>query len=175
MRRKWALSLTLAATMVLSACGQTLEEQASAGMRAAETTFEAVANETNTTFGQLELYMPKDFTIEQGIDEANYTVVNKDNMYILFVNTNEATDSQLFYDILKEDTSKEIIEENTFEADGKFGFSAITKASDETSELVVSIGGVKLSTVSKNKNLDEKLIEMMQIVQSVRVVEQAKS
>ena len=174
MKRKWALGLTLAATTVLSACGQTIEEQASAGMLAAETTFEAAANETNRTFGQLALYMPKDFTIEQGIDEANYTLVNNDDMYILFVNMNEAKDSQLSYDLLKEDASKEIIEEDTFETDGKFGFSAIVKASDETSELVVSIGGVKLSTISKNKNLDKKLIEMMRIVQSVRVVEQAK-
>ncbi|MER1986960.1 MAG: hypothetical protein ABS948_13820 [Solibacillus sp.] len=174
MRRKWALGLTLAVTMVLGACGQTIEEQATAGMSAAETTFEAQANDANTTFGQIKLYMPNGFTIEQGIDQANYTLINKENMYILFVNVHEPTDSQLLYDILKEDASKEIIGEDTFETDGVFGFSAITKASDETSELIVSVGGVKLTTISKNKNLDNKLAEMMQIVQSVRIVEQAK-
>lgn len=174
MKRRWVLGLTLATALVLSACGKTVEEQADAGMMAAETTFEAAVNETNTTLGQIELYMPKGYTIEKGIDEANYTVMNKEDMYILFVNIHETTDSQLLYDILKEDTSKEMIKAETFETEGVFGFSAITKATEETSELIVSIGGVKLTTISPNKNLDDKLAEMMQIVQSVRVVEQEK-
>lgn len=174
MKRKWVLGLALATMTVLSACGQTIEEQAAAGIIAAETTFEAASNETNTAFGQIELYMPKGFTIEQGIDEANYTLINKEDTYILFVNVHETTDSQLLYDILKEDASKEMIKADTFETDGLFGFSAITKATEESSELIVSIGGVKLTTISKNKSLDEKLAEMMQIVQSVRIVEQEK-
>lgn len=174
MKRKWILGLTLSTAIILSACGQTVEEQASAGMVAAEATFEAAVNETNTTFSQIELYIPNGFAIEQGIDEANYTLINKNETYILFVNEQETADSQLLYGILKEDASKEIISEDTFETDGIFGFSAVMKASDETSELIVSIGGVKLTTISKNKNLDEKLGQMMQIVQSVSVVEQEK-
>lgn len=174
MKRKWALGLALAATMMLSACGQTVEEQATAGIIAAEATFEGQVTETNAKVGQIELYMPNDFTIEKGIDEANYTVFYEEDTYILFVNIHETTDSKLLYEILQEDTTKEIIDEDTFETDGIFGFSMITKASENTSELTVSIGGVKLSTISENKNLDSKLAEMMQIVQSVRVVEQEK-
>lgn len=174
MNRKWIVSLIGAATIVLAGCNQTIEEQASAGMLAVETTFEAQSNIANKLIGQIELYMPKGFTIEQGIDASNYTVKNGEAMYILFVNENETSDSQLLHGILLEDKSKKIIEEKTFETDGLFGFSAITEVDEETSELIVSIGGTKLTTISSNKHVDEKLAGMMQIVQSVNVVEQEK-
>lgn len=174
MNRKWALGMVMVAVLALVGCNQTVEEQASAGMLAAETTFEKEASKVNKTYGQVELYLPKGFAIEQGIDEANFILTHDEDIYILFVNEHETEDSRLLYEILQEDASKEVIQEKTFETDGVFGFSAIISAAEETSELVVSIGGAKLTTISANKNLDEKLAEMMQIVQSVNIIKSEK-
>lgn len=172
MKRKWIpILLVMISMLVLSACGKTVEEQASQGIENAETVFTSEPNEANKSIGHIELYLPKGFNIEKGIDEANYTVVNGKDSYILFVNSNEPEDSRLHFDILKQDTKANIIQEKTFETDGVFGFSAVNKQSEENYELIVSVGGVKLTTLSNDKKIDNKLQQMMEIVQSVKVID----
>ncbi|MEK5185973.1 hypothetical protein MKY51_12755 [Solibacillus sp. FSL R5-0691] len=171
MGRKWIhLFLLTSIVVILSACSQTVEEQAQAGMENAETIFSSETNEANKTIGHIELYLPKGYSIEKGIDELNYTILNGKDSYILFVNQNEPEDSRLQYDLLKQENKNEIVEEKTFEEDGHFGFSAVTKLPEEKYELIVNIGGVKLSTISEDKKMDDKIKEMMEIVKSVKVV-----
>ena len=171
MNRTWIHILLVAAcVLVLSACGKTVEEKATAGIESAETVFEHGPDETNKAIGHIELYLPTGFNIEKGIDESNYTVVNGKNSYILFVNPHEQEDSQLHYDLLKNDAKNNIIQEKTFEKEGVFGFSAVSQQDEETYELVVSVGGVKISTLSDKKKIDEKLQSMMEIAKSVKVV-----
>ena len=172
MKRKWIpILLVMISMLVLSACGKTVEEQASQGIENAETVFTSEPNEANKSIGHIELYLPKGFSIEKGIDEANYTVVNGKDSYILFVNSNEPEDSRLHFDILTQDTKANIIQEKTFETDGVFGFSAVNKQSEENYELIVSVGGVKLTTLSNDKKIDNKLQQMMEIVRSVKLLD----
>ena len=171
MSRKWIHAFLLTSLVViLSACSQTVEEQAQAGMQNAETMFSSESNEANKTIGHIELYLPKGYSIEKGIDELNYTILNGKDSYILFVNQNEPEDSRLQYDLLKQENKNEIVEEKTFESDGQFGFSAVTKFPEEKYELIVNLGGVKLSTISEDKKIDDKIQEMMEIVKTVKVV-----
>lgn len=171
MSRKWIHAFLLTSLVViLSACSQTVEEQAQAGMENAETMFSSKPNEANKKIGHIELYLPKGYSIEKGIDELNYTILNGKDSYILFVNQNEPEDSQLQYDLLKQENKNEIVEEKTFESDGQFGFSAVTKFPEEKYELIVNLGGVKLSTISEDKKIDDKIQEMMEIVKTVKVV-----
>ena len=100
----------------------------------------------------------------------NYTILKGKYSYILFVNQNEPEDSRLQYDLLKQENKNEIVEEKTFESDGQFGFSAVTKFPEEKYELIVNLGGVKLSTISEDKKIDDKIQEMMEIVKTVKVV-----
>lgn len=171
MNQKWiqvaVISISL---LVLAGCGQTVEEQVIAGMESAESIFSNEPTETNKSIGHIELYLPKGYGIEKGIDESNYMLVNDKDSYILFVNPNETEDSQLHYNLVKDNPNNEIIKDQTFETDGVFGFLAVVKQSEEKYELVVSVGGIKLSTISENKKLDNKLQEMMEIVQSVRII-----
>lgn len=172
MNRKWIHIVFVAAcVLVLSACGKTVEEKATTGIENAESIFTSGPNETNKSIGHIKLYLPSGFNIEKGIDESNYTVVNGKESYILFVNPNETEDSQLHYELLKNDKKNDIIEDKTFEKDGVFGFSAVNKQHEETYELVVSVGGVKISTISDQKKIDEKLQYMMEIAKSVQLVD----
>ncbi|MGN7478029.1 hypothetical protein ACTHOQ_09240 [Solibacillus silvestris] len=172
MNRKWIRAVLLSAiVVVLTGCNQTIEEQALAGMENAETIFKSEPNEVNKTIGHIELYLPKGYSIEKGIDELNYTILNGKDSYILFVNPNETEDSQLHYDILKQDSKNKIVQEQTFQKDGVFGFSAVVEQSEEKYELIVNVGGVKLSTISADKKLDSKIQEMMEIVQTVNVIQ----
>lgn len=172
MNRKWIHMIVLVLTMsVLTACGQSVEEQATAGMDNAETIFNSKPTATNESIGHIKLYLPKGYSIEKGIDESNYTIVHGKDSYILFVNPYETEDSQLHYLILKEDLKGEMIQEKTFQAEGVFGFSAVISQPEEEYQLVVSVGGVKFTTISKDKKIDDKLQEMMQIVRSIHVIE----
>ena len=172
MNHRWIHVFVFVMTMaLLAACGQTVEEQATSGMDNAETVFNSKPTATNKSIGHIELYLPKGYEIEKGIDELNYTIVHGKDSYILFVNPNETADSQLHYSILKDDLKGEMIQEKTFQADGVFGFSAIVSHDESQYQLVVSVGGVKLTTISEDKKIDNKLQKMMQIVRSVRIVE----
>lgn len=175
MSRKWIqLFLLSAIVIVLSACNQTVEEQASIGMENAETIFNSEPNEVNKAIGQIELYLPKSYSIEKGIDALNYTILSGKDSYILFVNANEAQDSQLQYDILKQDGKNDIVQHQTFEKNGVFGFSAVIQQTEDKYEIIVNVGGVKISTISANKKIDQKIQHMMEIVQSVKVIDEEK-
>lgn len=160
--------------LIVSGCNQSVEEQVSAGLENTKTTFESKPKEPNEMIGQIELFIPKGYGIEKGIDELNYTLVNGKDSYILFVNLHEPKDSQLHYTILKEDPNIKIVQEEIYKADDMFGFSSVIEREEKQYELVVSIGGVKLTTLSENKKIDQKLQEMMEIVQSVRTIDSSK-
>ena len=172
MNRKWIhAAVLIVGILVLSACSQSVEEQALAGMENAETVFSSEPKEVNKTIGHIELYLPAGYSIEKGIDDLNYTILNGKDSYILFVNQNETNDSQLHYDIFKNESTSEIVQEKTFQSDGMFGFSGVIKLPEGKYELIANIGGVKLSTISEDKKLDSKIQEMMEIVQTVNVIE----
>ncbi|MEK4230373.1 hypothetical protein [Solibacillus sp. FSL H8-0538] len=170
MNRKWIHGILIGlAILSLAGCGKSVEEQVSIGIASAQTTFEETPVASNKTIANIDLYLPKGFTIEQGLDELNFTLTKEKDSYILFVNTNENQDSKLLYEILMSDTAHGVIQEQTFETNGAFGFSAVVKHSEEQYELVVSIGGVKMTTLSADKKIDAKLAEMMEIVRSVHI------
>ena len=172
MNRKWIHGFIASLAIVaLAGCSQSVEDQVSVGLENAQTTFEETPAEPNKTIGHIEVYIPNGFSIELGIDESNYTLTKGEDSYILFVNPYETVDSQLHYDILMNDEASEFLREKTFETEGVFGFSAAVKKSEKQFELIVSIGGAKLTTISNDKNIDEKLQEMMEIVQSIHLID----
>lgn len=62
------------------------------------------------------------------------------------------------------------MKEQPVELDGVFGFTMVIKHNDDQYELIASSGGVKLSTISNGRNMDDKLVEMMMIARSVEVI-----
>lgn len=156
--------------LLLSACGKTVEEQIDIGLANAETVFKEKPKETNHKIGNIELYLPSRYSIDFTDEKNNFIIEKGSNVYILFVNTNEEDDSKLQYDILKNDGTKNIIKEKTIEVDDKFSFALVSKQDEEHYELIVSSGGVKISTISENKNIDDQLLHMMEIVHSVKLI-----
>lgn len=168
MRRKALLPLmTLLILLALSACGVPVEEQLDNGMKNVETTFNEGPKETNTEIGKINVFLPTGYTIEESEDHTNYLLKKGDHHFILFVNPNEQKNSHLLYDLFKENQAKEIVEEKKLEAKDSFGFTAILENDEDSYELIVGSGGVKISTLSSGKNMDVILQEMMQIAHSV--------
>ena len=65
------------------------------------------------------------------------------------------------------DKSKEIVEQATFTEEGIFGFAAVVKSGNDNVELIASVGGAKMTTMTKKKKIEENLARMMEIVRSI--------
>lgn len=171
MKKRWfVITLFSSLLFLLAGCGAPVEEQISSGITSAESIFKGQAEETNKNINEIELYLPNGYSIEKMEEKHNYIVQKgKKNRYILFVNHNEGENSRLHYDVLKNDQTRKIIEEKTFELEDAFGFVTVSEVDESTYELIVSSGAVKISSISDNKKIDEKLADMMTIARSVKV------
>ncbi len=171
MSRKWLQALSLMLLILgLSGCNQSVDEQIANGLEITETVFAEKPEEHTDKIGDIQLFLPTKFKIEDSSDKYNILISKGKESYILFINDREDSDSKLYYNLLKEDSSKEIIKENTYEKDDSFGFSAISNTEkDDEFELIVSSGGVKMTTISQTKNIEDNLLEMTKIVHSVKI------
>ncbi len=160
----------IATTLFLSGCGMTLDEQVNEGIANAQAAFNQEPVTANIQQEHLSLYLPESFNIEMTEDTSNYLLKSDDQQYILFINENESLTSKLNYDLLVQNREESLVNIETIEGEKEFGFVAVSEYSEEQYELIVSIGGVKLSTVTNDKKIDSKLEEMMAIVRSVEIV-----
>lgn len=169
MFRTWKfLFLLTMFVLLLAGCANSLEDRAASGVSAAKEAFFANSKDQTEEIEGIKLYKPAGFTISEKSDAYNIIFKKGNETFLLFINPNEKEDSRLFYDLLLADKSKEIIAEETFSDDGNSGFVAIIKNDDESVELVVSVGGAKMTTITKKKKLEKEVKEMMEVVKSLK-------
>ncbi|GLC88196.1 hypothetical protein [Lysinibacillus piscis] len=168
---KWLKSCSLLILLIiLSACTQSVEEQFQDGLQPIETTLTEKPAKSTNTIGNIQLYLPANFKVEDSSDEYNMIITKGGEDYILFINDREKEDSQLYYQLLKEDSTKTIVKEQTYENEDTFSFIAIVKtAKEDEFELIVSSGGIKMTTISPTKHVEDNLLEMAKIVHSVHL------
>lgn len=167
MFRSWKfLFLLILSISVLTACGQTLDERAADGIAVAKEAFLLDDKQTNDEVQGVQLYKPSGFTIAEDSDAQNIVMKKGDETFILFINTNEEKDSRLFYDLLDNNEERKRFEE-VFTSDGYFGFASVVKIGEDQVELITSVGGVKMTTITKKKNIRNDLARMMEITRSI--------
>lgn len=156
--------------LALTGCNETIDKQIENGLQQTQTIFAEKPESHTDTLGQIKLFLPSKFEIEDSSDPYNILISKGKESYILFINDREKADSKLYYELLQGDSSKEIIDEITYKQDGFFGFSAVTKTEhDDEFELIVSSGGVKMTTISQGNHIEDNLQEMTKIVHSVKI------
>ena len=102
-------------------------------------------------------------------DESNILLTKGKDSYVLFINPNELPTSQLYYELMLADPNLKIVEKSTFEQNERFGFAAAIENSEEKYELITSIGGMKLTTISKESDIASNMEKMMMIVRSIPI------
>lgn len=152
----------------LVGCGQTIEEQMDQGMENAKSVFEDKPEKSTVEANKIKFYLPSEFTLETSSDDTNIILSKDDNAFVLFINPKESNDSERFYNALKADKKANIVKEQTFKKKNQFGFASVLKKEDKQYEVIVSNGGVKLTTLTNGENIDELIEQMMQIVRSVK-------
>ena len=167
MFRSWKFIFLVLAMFLLTACGKSLEDQVDEGLKSAEKVFYENDKVANEEIDGLKFYKPSDFTIKEGSDSQNIILSTKSDTFILFNNPNEETNSHLFYDLLKADEAKTIIDEKSFTEGDIFGFAAVVE-NDDTVELVTSVGGTKITTIANKKDVENHLTIMMEILRSIQ-------
>lgn len=155
---------------LLTGCGKSLDEQVSEGITNAEAAFSDEPIKSNVKEGNVSVYLPEDYVLDATDKEFNYLINSKDDQYILFINENESETSKLNYQLIVDEKKDAIVSLKELEEEKQFGFAAVIEYAEKEYELVVSIGGVKLSTITNGKKIDEKLTNMMEIVRSVEIL-----
>lgn len=166
MTRKWMRLLIASLAVILLAGCSSLEEQTVNGLENAKVVFQGDAEKPNEKVNDMDIFIPSGFSIEEESDETNIILSKGNDSFILFINPNELPSSQLYYDLMTSDSNLEVVEEKTFEQNGRFGFAAIIENSEEKYELITSIGGIKLTTISEQQDIANNLEDMMLIVRS---------
>lgn len=169
MKKSILLFMLFCCFFLIAACGKTAEEQIDLGLEKMEEVFKGEPKEPNKKISDIELYLPSRYSIDFTEDTNNYIIKKGSDVYILFLNKNEENNSKLQYDILKNDSTKNIIKEKTLEENNTFSFIAVVKDKEQY-ELIVCSGGMKISTISNGKNIDDKLVNMMEIIHSVQYI-----
>lgn len=168
MKMKIAAALLLIISVILlSACSASLEEEQDAAKDAAEEAFSQTPEKTNHKSDNIEYYLP--FGVEVKEESPNNIILkNGSKTYILFYNPHEGPDSEVVYDATV-NQKKEYDVNETYTKDGYRGFLLINSGKKDENELIVGIGGVKISTQSKTKHLSSDAATMMEIINSVKV------
>ena len=159
-----AFGLIIVGLFLLSACSASFSEQKAEIKKEVASTFESQPEKTNNSAKDIEYYLPSSFKVEE---ETSNNVLLKDGSktYILFYNQHEKEDSKVVYESTVKQ-QKEWDANETFSKDGKFGYMLVKKLKEDHYQLIVGIGGVKLTT--ETENVREEAEAMMQIANSVK-------
>lgn len=167
MPRKGFFAGIIISAAVLSGCLALPEERIADGVAKVAAAFEDKPVETNESSDGTELYVPRSYTIEEPSDKQNIMITKGSDSYALFINPNEAADSTLFYDLQKANPEQQWVADETFEQSGRFGFTTVREIAEDRYELVVSAGGVKLTTISEERDIEKNMDWMMKTVRSI--------
>lgn len=157
----------LSFSVVLAACTASPEEQVVKGLANAQEAFEAEPESTTDTVGPRSLYLPNGFGVEEPSDGFAGLITKGSDSFSLLINPNEGAASTFFYDLQKVDAEKLWVADETFQQNGRFGFATIEELAENQLELVVSAGGVKLTTVTTESEIPKNMDWMMKTVRSI--------
>ncbi|MBY6274557.1 MAG: hypothetical protein C6P37_02940 [Caldibacillus debilis] len=167
-RRKLMIGLVLLCLLLLlPACSTSLRKEKEAAAEGVEEAFRQEAKEANHQTEDISFYLPAGMVVKSD-DKYNHLIQKGSKMFILFINPNEDSKSKVLYQTAKEG-SKDYLLDKTFRADGRFGYLLIQKLKDDLYEVVVGIGGIKMTTATELSGLSKDAKSMMEIVRSIKM------
>jgi hypothetical protein len=153
--------------LILSACSNASikEEQKKAEERVVEL-FKGEHKKPNTESDGLNFYMPTGVSIDQS-KKNNIILKRGKKVYILFYNPNEGRSSEVIYQSTLEPTEKYRVNKTFTDQDGRFGYLLIRDIAEDEYELVVGVGGVKITTQTDADEIAFDAELMIEIASSI--------
>ncbi|WP_458412182.1 hypothetical protein ACNQFZ_15245 [Schinkia sp. CFF1] len=152
---------------LLIGCSASKDEAVNQSKKLAETTFKEKSHESTKTTNGFSYYLPKGYKVKDQT-ENNVILLKDGQEYILFVNPREAKDSEALYEELKGAKKAEAKDITSFKKDNEFGYISITPAKEKKYELIVGIGGIKMTTLTTVSDMVGNTEDMMEITNSVQ-------
>ncbi|MFD1739293.1 hypothetical protein ACFSCX_22690 [Bacillus salitolerans] len=161
--KKILLVITFA--MLLAGCSTT-EEVLKEVENIAEKEFAESPKGVNAETSSFSYYIPGSMKVN---NEINHNIILKEGKqtYILFVNTLEKQNSRVIYETTLS-TEEGYLLNQTFEGEERFGFVQVLQIDKKLYEVTVGIGGVKITTETKQRDIIKSTESMMRIANSVR-------
>jgi len=153
----------------LAACGKSVDSQMSQGFSDAKTIFNSKPKDSTVSSEHLKFYLPNGYKVKTSSDETNIILSKGKGTYSLFINPNESQDSQRFYNAMHKSLKDDIIKEQTYKKNGRFGFASVLKKDNENYEVIASTGGVKVTGVANDDDISKTIPELMTIALSVQL------
>jgi outer membrane lipoprotein-sorting protein len=153
--------------LILAGCNTTIDEEKEQTAKTVEETFKKTEKNAKEEAGNVSFYLPFGAKIEK--ESSNNIIISEgSDTFILFANTEEEKNSELLYKMAISD-DKNIVQHDTFKEDNRLGYYVIKKLPDtEEYELIVGVGGTKLTTQSHLEDLSDNAEMMMEIASSVK-------
>ncbi|NQD66341.1 hypothetical protein HP456_10465 [Bacillus haikouensis] len=152
--------------LILAGCNTTIDQEKEQTAQTVEDTFKHTEKSAKEKAGNVNFYLPFGAKIEK--ESSNNIIISEgSDTFILFTNPEEDQSSELLYKMAVSD-GKNIVHKDTFKDDNRFGYYVIKKLPDsEKYELIVGVGGTKLTTQSHMEDLSDNAEMMMEIASSV--------
>ncbi|TQS75429.1 hypothetical protein DX933_06330 [Ornithinibacillus gellani] len=164
-----SILLALAAIVFLTIRSMETEEQVIEKTKdAMEQAFEQPnALQSNYQGEEYSFYLPDELVVEE--EDANNIILTNDagQTFIVFYNALEGPTSMVYYQAAK-DSSALLYE--SFSTEDVFGYIRIMSDQDRKNsyELQIGVGGVKLTTYTKQRHLKKDALHMLQIAQTIQ-------
>lgn len=155
--------------LLLTACSANIEDQEKKAHELVKRVLEKEAKETNVESKGLLFHLPNGMKMDDS-DPHNIIVTEGESTYILFINPQEDRNSKVVYEATLH-SADDFRYNETFDGDGQFGYLLIHEIANQEEvvyEVIVGVGGVKMTTITKAKDVASKAEMMMEVVTSVR-------
>ncbi|MHC0038906.1 hypothetical protein [Pseudoneobacillus sp. C159] len=153
---------------LLVGCQASLEDQKDDTIKTVQDKLKEKPKKSNQDVEDISFYLPFGFEINEK-SPNNLILKNGTKTYILFYNQHENAKSDVVY-------QSTLNQHEKFEIDKKYnnndylGYLLVDSLEkDDLNELIVGIGGVKLTSEVKSSSLPTEAAQMMEIVHSVKV------
>ncbi|WP_064092682.1 hypothetical protein [Rossellomorea aquimaris] len=153
--------------LILAGCNTTIDTEKEQTAQVAEETFKNNNDKGKEEAGNIRFYLPFGAEIEK--ESSNNIIITKSsNTFILFTNPQEDKDSDLLYKMAIND-KESLVKHGTFKGDNRLGYYVIKKLENtEEYELVIGVGGTKVTTQSELEDLADHAEMMMKMATSVK-------
>jgi len=156
----------LTAVLILASCSNaSIKEEQKIAEANVMKVFKGKGKKPNTEAEGLNFYMPTGVSIED-TKQSNVILKRDSKVYILFYNPNESAKSEVVYQSTVSDTEKYRINK-TFTHDNRLGYFVVRDTGEDEYEIVVGVGGVKLTTQTDADEIAFDAELMMEIASSI--------
>ncbi|OEH91780.1 hypothetical protein [Bacillus solimangrovi] len=169
MIRFYRLFILITILFVISACSASEKEVVSETKSEVENVFLTGNQKANKEKETFRYYMPSSFSVVEQ-DDYNIVFSKGKTKVILFVNPNESYDSEVLYEQIA--SEQKVIIDETWNEDGRFAYLKINSIGEKDKhELVIGIGGAKLTTETSTSSMVSTATAMMEIAKSIEIIE----